>query len=287
MNIEMPPFLKWAGGKRWLTSLHTEQFPVAFNRYFEPFLGSGAVFFALRPDAATLSDLNLDLVDTYKGIRDEWRAVEKLLHEYHRKHSKEHYLKVRQSKPRVLARRAARFIYLNRTCWNALYRVNLNGQFNVPMGTKTNVILDVDDFKELSSILQSTDILHQDFEAVIDRAQKGDFIFADPPYTVKHNFNGFVKYNEKIFRWDDQVRLSKCLIKAKNRGCLVLVTNANHPSIYELYENDFDLTPLKRNSVIAASSENRGVYEELIIKNYSLAPIHRPRNKHSDVSIQS
>ncbi|MDD5175128.1 MAG: Dam family site-specific DNA-(adenine-N6)-methyltransferase [Sterolibacterium sp.] len=283
MDKETPPFLKWAGGKRWLISLHTEQFPVAFNRYFEPFLGSGAVFFALRPNVATLSDLNLDLVDTYKGIRDKWQAVEKLLQNYHNTHSKEHYLKVRQSKPRSLVGKAARFIYLNRTCWNALYRVNMKGQFNVPMGTKTNVILGTDDFEDLASILQRADILHQDFETVIDQAQEGDFIFADPPYTVKHNFNGFVKYNEKIFHWDDQVRLSKCLINAKNRGCLVLITNAYHPSILELYENDFDLTPLKRSSVIAASSEYRGVYEELLIKNYPLAPIRRARNKHFGV----
>jgi len=187
---------------------------------------------------------------------------------HHNKHSKEYYYKVRQIKPADPAEKAARFIYLNRTCWNALYRVNLKGEFNVPIGTKTNVVLGSDDFEGVSRLLQDVTITHLDFEEVIDRAEEGDLIFADPPYTVKHNFNGFVKYNEKMFHWDDQVRLSKCLIRASDRGCLVLLTNANYPSIIELYENDFYLTPLKRSSVIAASSSNRGMYEELVIRNY-------------------
>lgn len=226
------------------------------------------MFFSLRPKEATLADINLELIHCYQAVRDSWETVQDLLYLHHKNHSKEHYYKIRQIKPTDLAEKAARFIYLNRTCWNALYRVNQKGEFNVPIGTKTNVILTTDDFEGISKLLQGATISHIDFETVIDQAQKGDLIFADPPYTVKHNFNGFVKYNEKMFHWDDQVRLSKCLIKASKRGCLVLLTNANHPSIIELYENDFDLTPLKRNSVIAASSSRRGMYEELIIKNF-------------------
>lgn len=262
------PFLKWAGGKRWLVSSHSQLFPNTFNRYYEPFLGGGAVFFSLRPTDSTLSDLNQELIDCYIAIRDEWHSVESLLAAHHAKHCKQHYLEVRSSKPVGTAERAARMIYLNRTCWNALYRVNLKGEFNVPIGTKQNVLLSTDNFSEVSSVLTNTIICHRDFEAVVDEAGEGDFIFADPPYTVKHNFNGFVKYNEKIFQWSDQVRLSKCLISASNRGCKILLTNANHQSIVDLYEKYFELIPLERNSVIAASSNKRGKYEELIIRNY-------------------
>lgn len=262
------PFLKWAGGKRWLTSGHSSLFPENYVHYYEPFLGSAAAFFSLRPKKATLADINQELIDCYIAVRDQWQKVHELLSKHHENHSKEHYYKVRQNKPVGLVEKAARFIYLNRTCWNALYRVNQKGEFNVPIGTKTNVLLETDDFEGVSRLLQGVALVPLDFEDVIDQAREGDLIFADPPYTVKHNFNGFVKYNENMFHWDDQLRLNKCLIRASGRGCLVFLTNASHPSIVELYKNDFDLMPLKRNSVIAASSNNRGIYEELVIKNF-------------------
>lgn len=266
--MEVVPFLKWAGGKRWLVSGYPDLFPDSYKKYYEPFLGSRAVFFTLCPKKATLADINRELVDCYMSVRDEWQGIQSLLAVHHKKHSKDHYYKTRQTVPSERVEKAARFIYLNRTCWNALHRVNRKGEFNVPMGTKSNVLLESDDFEAVSKILSSVTITNQDFEELIEKAKKGDFIFADPPYTVKHNFNGFVKYNEKMFHWDDQVRLSECLIRANARGCLILLTNANHPSIIELYENDFDLMSLKRSSVIAASSSNRGVYEELIIRNF-------------------
>lgn len=262
------PFLKWAGGKRWLASTYAELLPESYKRYHEVFLGSGALFFSMRPQQATLSDLNEELIECYSVLRDEWESVVVRLHHHQNHHSKDYYYEVRSSKPRLLANRAARFIYLNRTCWNGLYRVNLKGEFNVPVGTKTNVLLEADNFEALSALLKKTELLAADFEEVIDKAQSGDFIFADPPYTVRHNFNGFVKYNEKIFRWEDQIRLRDCLVRASNRGCLVLLTNANHPSVIELYENDFELISLSRHSVIAADSKNRGLYEELVVRNF-------------------
>ncbi len=271
VNIEtqnFSPFLKWAGGKRWLASAYAELLPTSYKRYYEVFLGGGAVFFSMRPQHATLSDLNEELIECYSVLRDEWENVVERLHHHQNHHSKNYYYEVRSSKPKLLANRAARFIYLNRTCWNGLYRVNLKGEFNVPVGTKTNVLLEADNFKELSALLKKTELLAADFEEVIDRARSGDFIFADPPYTVRHNFNGFVKYNEKIFHWEDQVRLRDCLVRASKRGCLVLLTNANHPSVIELYENDFELISLSRSSVIAADSKNRGMYEELVVKNF-------------------
>lgn len=262
------PFLKWAGGKRWLAASSSRLFPQQYSRYFEPFLGSGAIFFSLRPKKAVLADINLDLIECYTAVRENWREVENLINIHHQNHTKDYYYKIRQAKPIEPIARAARFIYLNRTCWNALYRVNLKGEFNVPIGTKTNVVLNSDNFEGVSNLLQHAEIYQRDFELIINDAEEGDLIFADPPYTVKHNFNGFVKYNEKMFHWDDQVRLSQSLIKANKRGCKIILTNANHPSIIELYENDFHLTPLSRHSVIAASSSRRGLYEELVIKNF-------------------
>ena len=262
------PFLKWAGGKRWLADSYTHLFPEKFGCYYEVFLGSGAVFFSLSPKKSVLSDTNKELIECYCAIRDDWETVVGQLKIHQRKHTGQYYYQIRNSKPRTVSTRAARFIYLNRTCWNGLYRVNLEGKFNVPIGTKSNVFLDSDNFENLSQFLQDTELIASDFEAIIERAKSGDFIFADPPYTVRHNLNGFVKYNEKIFHWDDQVRLRDSLIRASDRGCLVFLTNANHASITELYEKHFDITTLERSSVIAAKSSDRGKYEELVIKNF-------------------
>lgn len=267
-SSECIPFLKWAGGKRWLTATYSNLFPSSYSKYYEVFLGSGAMFFSLRPQQATLSDLNVDLIECYSVLQDEWKEVVEQLHSHHLRHSKEYYYKTRKSIPRGIVKRAARFIYLNRTCWNGLYRVNQRGEFNVPIGTRENVLLNSDNFEELSLLLKNVELLATDFEGVIDRAVSGDFIFADPPYTVRHNFNGFVKYNERIFHWDDQIRLRDCLVRASKRGCLVLLTNANHPSIIDLYKDYFELLSLGRNSGIAANSKNRGIYEELIVRNF-------------------
>lgn len=262
------PFLKWAGGKRWLADSYTHLLPLAFEGYYEPFLGSGAIFFSIRPDNAVLSDANEELIECYSALRDNWRSVERHLRNHQKHHCKEHYYRVRSNLPRTAPSRAARFIYLNRTCWNGLYRVNLRGEFNVPIGTKKNILLGTDQFESLAQLLHGTTLVASDFETVIDQAKAGALVFADPPYTVRHNMNGFVKYNEKIFHWDDQVRLRDCLVRASNRGCLICLTNANHPSIEALYKDHFDLTVLSRNSVIAANSRDRGKYEELLITNY-------------------
>jgi DNA adenine methylase len=262
----LEPFLKWPGGKRWFVRKCQHLFPARFNRYIEPFLGSGAVFFSLRPERALLSDINNDLIDTYRAIRDNWSRVFTTLKIHHKNHCKEYYYKVRSSTPKSLHIRAARFIYLNRTCWNGLYRVNLKGEFNVPIGTKKNAILDTDDFAEVSRLLQNTEIEQTKFSTIIDQATEGDLLFADPPYTVKHSNNGFIKYNEELFNWDDQVLLSERLKFAKERGAFIISTNANHKSIRNLYEDHFDLIVVDRNSVIAADPTKRGRYKELVIK---------------------
>lgn len=262
----MTPFLKWAGGKRWFVHKFPHLLPPVFNRYIEPFLGGGSVYFHLQPKSALLGDANPDLITAYNGIKLAWRKIEVLLAEHQRKHSSEYYYLVRNNIPKDKIARAARFIYLNRTCFNGIYRVNLQGVFNVPCGSKTEVLMDSDDFCSSSRLLKNAEIRLADFEELIDKGGENDLIFTDPPYTVRHNFNGFVKYNEKLFSWDDQKRLAKSLIRAKNRGAIIVSTNANHDSVRQLYENNgFHMTIASRFSSISASSASRKSFEELII----------------------
>jgi len=264
----MEPFLKWAGGKRWLLSKADELLPDLHKtkRYIEPFLGGGSMFFYVEPESALLSDTNKDLINTYEVIRDNWADILAILEKYQRLHSQVFYYQIRSSRPKKPLQKAARFVYLNRTCWNGLYRVNSKGEFNVPIGTKSNVILHNDDFEQLSKVLKSVNFEVCDFEITINKAQKDDFLFIDPPYTVKHNLNGFVKYNENIFSWQDQIRLKESISKAIDRGAYVLVTNANHKSIEELYHDCGQIFRLNRASIIAGKAEARGVYSEIVIK---------------------
>lgn len=265
MTAQLKPFLKWAGGKRWLTSRHSHLLPSNYNAYHEPFLGSGAVFFHMRPKRAFLSDANVHLVDCYLALREDWQSVWNYLLAFKREHSEEYYYQVREAAFRSASREAARFIYLNRTCFNGIYRENLKGIFNVPKGTKDAVVFSDDDFSAVSDALQSASLKASDFAVAIEKAKSGDFIFIDPPYTVRHNHNGFVKYNQKIFSWSDQIRLRDAVRQAAERGVACLVTNACHPSIIELYEGLGEKTTVSRSSVIAGASKHRGTYEELVI----------------------
>lgn len=260
------PFLKWAGGKRWLTKRLEDHLPEKYNNYIEPFLGSGAVFFHLTPKRSILSDINENLINTYKAIKQDYRAIHDRLIEHDNNHNSDYYYYIRSLECDDPADCAARFIYLNRTCFNGLYRVNQKGQFNVPIGSKDKVILDTDDFENISKHLQKAEIFHSDFEPIIDRAQDGDLVYIDPPYTVKHNNNGFVKYNEHMFTWEDQVRLSNAIQRASQRGAHIILSNADHKSIRDLYQSFGRIDALSRNSVIASDPQNRGKYSELLIK---------------------
>ncbi|MFG0330119.1 MAG: DNA adenine methylase [Phycisphaerales bacterium] len=260
------PFLKWAGGKRWLVAKSPELFDIPFTRYVEPFLGSGAVFFHLAPKRSVLTDRNSELITTYSAIRDDWRAVWTRLRRHHRHHSKDYYYQLRSSTPRSPAGIAARLIYLNRTCWNGLYRVNLSGAFNVPIGTKTDAIYETDCFESVSQMLKSASLKSCDFSKTLDNTGDGDFVFVDPPYTVRHDNNGFIKYNDSLFSWEDQERLRDAVVDSRARGARVLVTNASHPSIEKLYRGIGQHVRLSRSSVIAGASEFRGPCHEMAIK---------------------
>ncbi|WP_447767923.1 DNA adenine methylase [Sphingobacterium faecium] len=262
---KITPFLKWAGGKRWLTGKLDDYLPKSYNNYIEPFLGSGAVFFSLEPKTSILSDVNQSLILTYNTIKEDHVGVYNRLQEHAVKHCNDYYYEVRNQEYQNKIELAARFIYLNRTCFNGLYRVNLKGQFNVPIGSKDKVILETDNFKKTADALANAEIINSDFEIVIDRAMEGDLVYIDPPYTVKHNNNGFVKYNEQMFTWADQVRLSKAIKRASDRGAHVILSNADHQSIRDLYLEFGKIDSLSRNSVIASDPLNRGKYSEILV----------------------
>ena len=238
-------------------------------RYLEPFVGGGAVFFHLQPTIAILTDLNEELIVAYRTLRSAPEAVARCLAEHHLQHGHSHYYSVRASRPETDVGRAARFIYLNRTCFNGLYRVNLQGVFNVPKGTKTNVLLPTDDFVAISLALQHAELKACDFADTIAQAGEGDFLYVDPPYTVRHNSNNFVKYNERIFSWADQKRLAASLAGAASRGASILMSNADHPSVHALYpERVWTHLTVHRTSRLASSSSHRRGTTETVISNY-------------------
>lgn len=259
------PFLKWAGGKRWFVERYSDLLPDFNGIYIEPFLGGGSVFFHLSPDTSLISDSNPRLIECYRQIRDNFCKVFRLLKEHQKRHGVSHYYEVRSHYYDCEVERAAQLLYLNRTCFNGLYRVNKKGRFNVPIGTKDKVIDKNENFADISEALSGAELRACDFEETIDRANSGDFVFVDPPYTVKHNFNGFLKYNEKIFSWDDQIRLRDAIVRASKRGAKVLLTNAAHASVAELYDGIGEQRVVKRSSVLAGKSNARGSVEELIV----------------------
>ena len=260
------PFLKWAGGKRWLVERHADLFPEFDGEYIEPFLGGGSVFFHLQPEHAYLSDTNSDLIQCYRQIRDDHKGVIACLKEHQLSHSESHYYKIRAADFNDPSEKAAKFLYLNRTCFNGLYRVNKLGAFNVPIGTKTKVFDPNEDFEAVVEALGRAELSNCDFEISIDRAKEGDFLFVDPPYTVKHNTNGFLKYNEKIFSWDDQERLKAALVRAAERGAKVLMTNAAHESVLALYAEVGQIQRVSRASVLAGKRAARGTFEEIVVR---------------------
>jgi len=262
------PFLNWAGGKRWLVQKHASLLPLTYSNYIEPFLGAGSVFFHMQPRKSILSDLNADLIAAYQGIREDPQGVVASLRYRQRIHNKDddYYYRLRARVPQDPIQRATRMIYLNRTCFNGIYRVNLNGNFNVPRGSKSKVCMSNDDFPAIARLLKNADLRVCDFEDSIDVAKAGDFVFADPPYTVRHNLNGFVKYNEILFSWADQERLAFALQRAARRGAKVLSTNANHKSVLDLYSStEFAMRVVSRCSRISSDATTRGAFNELFL----------------------
>jgi len=271
------PFLRWAGGKRWLAPLLRTLMPQSVGTYIEPFLGSGAIYFDCPRSTAILSDTNEELIRTYEAIRDDWHGVADLLQQHKALHCSDHYYAERARVPAGGADLAARFLYLNRTCWNGVYRVNRNGQFNVPLGSPRNVVLPTDNFQAVAEQLQHATFIIGDFSVSVARAGQGDLIYADPPYTVRHNTNGFVKYNQQLFTWSDQERLRDSLFSAVERGASFVLSNANHESILELYSGACTVLPFSRGSLIAGDRSKRGTFSELVITSFPVTGVEDER----------
>ena len=267
----MNPFLKWPGGKRWLIANYRSIFPADYNHYYEPFLGGGSAFFSLLPKYATISDINGELVNTYRVMARNPKQLSVYLTQHQECHSSAYYYTIRANVPIDSVERAARFLYLNRTCFNGMYRVNRFGEFNVPIGTKQRFIDDVARFEEYSKALCNVHIRKQDFVDTIREANYEDLVFADPPYTISHNQNAFIKYNEKLFSWKDQKRLLNALTRARDRGAIIVATNAYYPALQKMYDdNCFYTHALHRFSSISGLAEGRGTQEELLISSYPI-----------------
>jgi DNA adenine methylase len=260
------PFLKWVGGKRPLIEGILPHLTGTDGRYFEPFLGGGAVFFALRPKRAVLSDVNALLIETFATVRDIPDVVIRELEGL--RHNKQEYYRIRDWRPRNRGQRAARFIYLNKTCFNGVYRENLKGDFNVPYGRhgRSLVICDAEQIRAASAALHGVTLKAGDFQKIVAGARSGDIVYFDPPYTTAHANNGFIEYNAKVFGWADQERLALVAARLVERGVTVVQTNADHSSIRKLYNSAFEVVELNRWSTIAASRKKRYPTTELLLK---------------------
>jgi len=249
---------KWAGGKRFLVPELSKHVPDSYNRYFEPFFGSGALFFALKPTAAVLSDKNIELMEAYAQIRDNPDGV--IRHLKRMKNQESEYYRVRASRPTSESGKAARFLYLANFAFNGIYRVNLKGEFNVPYGHNRShpprQVFSAERLYAISEALQGQKVVHGDFTKALQQAGEGDFVYLDPPYTVAHGQNGFIKYNAKIFSWDDQVRLAKKADDLRKKGCHVVISNAYHRTIRDLFVG-FDRRRIRRHSIMSADNSYR------------------------------
>jgi DNA adenine methylase len=265
LSSEPRAFLKWAGSKRALLTQIAAVIPAEFGVYHEPFLGSGSMFFLLQPKKARLSDSCFELIETFEAVRDGVDHVLRYLRPL--KPDRKLFYDIRSNRSAGPFKRAAEFIYLNKTCWNGLYRVNSRGEFNVPYGLpKTDYIVDEANLRACADALRRRSVVldAQDFEAALDNVVGGDLVFLDPPYVTRHNNNGFIDYNERLFSWADQVRLAELAQELATQGANVIVTNAYHREVIDLYKG-FRVMPLYRSSTLAAASSKRGRVREALL----------------------
>lgn len=278
--LKAKPFVKWAGGKRQIIDKLLKLVPIEYNTYYEPFVGGGALLFELSPKTAVINDSNKELMNVYKILSTDtgYEETLKLLNTYEKKHDEKFYYKIRNldKDPEKFSKltdyeRAARTIYLNKACFNGLYRVNSKGQFNVPFNKKLKInTYDGQNMTLAYVYFQSNNItmLNTDFEEAVKDAKKGDFIYFDPPYDSE-NETTFNSYTEEGFGKDEQIRLSKVYKELSDRGCYVMLSNHNTTLINELYK-DFNIHVITAKRNINSKGEKRGKVEEVIITNYEV-----------------
>lgn len=252
------PFLKWAGGKSQLISSLLPFIPIKFSRYIEPFIGGGALFFAINHHQSIISDLNEELIITYKMVRDNVFSVIELLESY--QNDEAFFYKIRAWEPSELSNieRAARLIYLNKTCFNGLYRVNKKGEFNVPYNKRNGATFyNKETLINASYVLRDTKIYYSDYKEVLSNfAEKDDFIFLDPPYQPVGKYSDFKRYTKEFFYEQDQIELAEKFYELVNLGCKVILTNSAHPFILDLYK-DFEIKIFDSKRLISSNPSTR------------------------------
>lgn len=277
--------LKWAGGKSWLTKNYSYIFhskyslkkslighkSIEFSNYIEPFLGSGAVFKYLKPKGKSiLADINSELICFYKCLKQY--PTELYLHtkKHMQMHSKDYYYEIRGNHlQKNNIEQAARFLYLNRTCYNGIYRVNKAGEFNVPIGDSISFNASEEEFKAYSELLKNSHIVNQDFRITINDAKKGDLIYVDPPYVTKSNESSFDMYSADQFNWNSQKELANILDQKNQEGVNIIVSNINDKNIARLYlkKNGWDHLALNRANVMSYNADGKK-YKEILFKNF-------------------
>lgn len=273
------PFVKWAGGKRQLLSEIEKHLPEKFGSYFEPFLGGGALLFHLLYENQSLkgyvSDLNSDLVLAYVTIRDKLDDLIKSLQKHSDNYfsdSKSYYYSVRKSNPKNQIEKVSRLLFLNKTCFNGLYRVNSKGKFNVPLGRYSNPnIVQEDNLRSVSQFLNKNKIIIkcQDFATTVGKVKKGDFIYFDPPYQPISKTANFTSYTNCNFDYNDLKRLAKVSNQMAKRGAMVLLSNSSSKQVFDLFsKNNWDIIEIEANRAINSDSNKRTGHTELLIKNY-------------------
>lgn len=276
--IKGKPFVKWAGGKRQIIDMLIKYAPREFNTYYEPFVGGGALFFELSPKKGVINDSNEELINVYKCLCDEdkFKKMCSVLNHYEKEHNEEFYYEIRnkdrnKNTYNKLAdyTKAARTIYLNKACFNGLYRVNSKNEFNVPFGKKNKVntydgsnLITVSNYLTLNNIK----ICNEDFEKSVKTAKKGDFVYFDPPYDS--NTSTFNSYTEEGFGKEEQKRLAKVFKELDKKGVYVMLSNHNTVLVNELYK-DYNIHVIEAKRNINSNGKKRGKVEEVIITNYN------------------
>jgi DNA adenine methylase len=260
------PFIKWAGGKRQLLPSLRERAPSKPPHYFEPFVGGGALFFALRPPNAVLADVNERLIRAYRGVRTSVGQVIRLLRSY--PHDPAFFYRFREANidDGTDAEVASWFIYLNKTGFNGLYRVNRDNRFNVPFGRYANpTICDEPTLRACSAALAEADLRVDDFESVVEKAKAGDFVYFDPPYVPLSATSSFTSYTSVGFGHAEQTRLRDTALRLKERGVHVLLSNSSAPSVRNLYADGFDIIEVSATRLVNSKATARGAIVELLI----------------------
>jgi DNA adenine methylase len=275
LKIKANPFLKWAGGKTQLLEQYKKYLPCRFNKYIEPFLGGGALFFYLynndflnEENRATLIDSNCELINCYQVVKDNVEELITTLSGSEYSNDAETYYEIRAQSPTDKVKRAARIIYLNKTCYNGLYRVNSKGTFNVPYGRYTNPkICDCDNLREVNKALTNTDIVCDDFRRAEFITGKDDFVYLDPPYQPLSKTSNFTNYTDKCFTDNEQIRLSRLFVSLDSKRCKVMLSNSDTPTIRFIYSK-YRIETVVAKRAINCKATGRGKINELLILNY-------------------